>query len=374
MLFGAPEVIEVDDLAGLDAKLAKIPDCPAVFLIRAREGAPYLARTTALRRRLQRLLKERPQPSRLLNLRQVVSRIEYWLAGSRLEASLLLYALARIHFPETYVRILKLRFPPYVKIILSNPFPRSQVTTRISGSRALHYGPFRTRTAAEQFQSQFLDLFQIRRCEEDLAPSPDHPGCIYGEMNMCLRPCQEAVSREEYLSEVDRVTTFLATQGQSLVETIAAARDRLSEEMDFEEAARQHKRLEKVQHVLRLRDELAQDIDRLYGVAVMPSAAAGALELFFVLRGCWQPTLRLDFEVAEGKSVSLDQRLREMVSSFRENSVPLRERQEHLALLARWYYSSWRDGEWLGFESLAELPYRKLVRTISRVAAQPVNR
>jgi hypothetical protein len=46
----------------------------------------------------------------------------------------------------------------------------------------------------------------------------------------------------------------------------------------------------------------------------------------------------------------------------------MRERQEYLALLARWYYSSWRDGEWLPIESFDNLPYRKLVHAISRVA------
>jgi hypothetical protein len=46
----------------------------------------------------------------------------------------------------------------------------------------------------------------------------------------------------------------------------------------------------------------------------------------------------------------------------------LRERQEHLALLARWYYSSWREGEWVGFEDFEHIPYRKLVHAVSRVA------
>jgi hypothetical protein len=35
----------------------------------------------------------------------------------------------------------------------------------------------------------------------------------------------------------------------------------------------------------------------------------------------------------------------------------------------RWYYSSWREGEWLAFDAPEKLPFRKLVRTISRVAA-----
>lgn len=213
----------------LPADLRQIPDRPAVFLIWLREGAPYLARTSLLRRRLERLLGERGRPSRLLNLRSIASRLEYWPAGSRLESSLLLYELAKRHFPADYPRFLKLRLPPYLKVILSNPFPRTQVTTRISAARAFYYGPFRNRPMAEQFSSQVLDLFQVRRCQEDLEPSPAHPGCIYGEMNMCLRPCQAVVGREEYSSEVDRLVQFLATGGRSLVEIVTAARDRLSE-------------------------------------------------------------------------------------------------------------------------------------------------
>src|SRR5437667_1413892 len=58
---------------GFDRALSEAPDAPAVFLIWGTEGAPYLAKTRALRRRLLRLLKEREKPSRLLNLRQTAA-------------------------------------------------------------------------------------------------------------------------------------------------------------------------------------------------------------------------------------------------------------------------------------------------------------
>ena len=80
---------------------------------------------------------------------------------------------------------------------------------------------------------------------------------------------------------------FLRTDGRSLLESIAHSRDRLSEEMMFEDAARQHKRYEKVQDVLRLRDELVRDIDALQGVAITRSLAADAVELWFVRGGWW---------------------------------------------------------------------------------------
>ncbi len=357
--------------AEVDARIEETPDRPAVFLIWPREGAPYLGRTGVLRRRLKRLLGDRPGPSRWLNLRPVASRIEYWLAGSALETRLVFYELARRHFPDTYLELAKLRMPPYVKLILSNAFPRTQVTARLAGGRALYCGPFRNRAAAEQFEAATLELFQIRRCQEDLSPSLDHPGCIYGEMNKCLRPCQLAVSVEEYRGEVDRAAAFLRTEGRSLIEPLEAARERLSDELRFEDAAREHARIEKVQEVLRLRDSLAEDIDQLCGVAVAPSAEPGAVELWFVVAGCWQPPVRFGFEVVEGKAVSMDHRLREIVAAIDPRRPGIEERQEHLALLARWYYSTWRDGEWLPFPDLARVPYRKLVNAISRVAAPP---
>ena len=213
--------IEVpEDLSGLDEAIAQVPNNPAVFLLWPREGDPYLAKTALLRRRLLRLLKEREKPSRLLNLRHAVRRIEYRLTGSAFESAILMYELARRHFPKTYLDLLNLRMPSYVKLVLTNEFPRSQLTNHLSRAPALYCGPFRSRVSAEKFESQFLDLFQMRRCQEDLRPSPGHPGCIYGEMGMCLRPCQQVVGRDEYLHEVGRVAEFLKTGGHSLLDAV----------------------------------------------------------------------------------------------------------------------------------------------------------
>jgi len=361
--------IEVaDDLSALDAALEAIPNAPAVFLLWPKEGAPYLSKTALLRRRLLRLLKEREKPSRLLNLRYAVGRIEYRLTASALESSVVHYEAAKQHFAENYLEVVRLRMPPYVKLVLNNEFPRSHITTHLTRTAGLYFGPFRSRASAERFEGQFLDLFQIRRCQEDLIPSPEHPGCIYGEMGMCLRPCQQVVGAAEYAHEVERVSEFLRSSGRSLAESIEHSRDRLSEEMNFEEAARQHKRLEKVQEVLKLRDELASDVDRLNGIAITRSLAAGAVELWFVREGNWQVPQQFSFEVHEGKPAPMDHQLRQSFASVTGQKLTVRERQEYLALLARWYYSSWRDGEWLSFETYDDIPYRKLVHAVSRVA------
>lgn len=347
---GSPTVIPPGE------DLEAIPAGPAVFLvITPRE--PYLGKTAVLRRRLKRLL----------SIDSWAQQVLYWPTGSRLQAGMILYELARQHLPDRYIQFLKLRMPPYVKVLLANMFPRTQVTARLSGGEALYFGPFRTRASAELFDHEFLDLFQMRRCQEDLQPSPDHPGCMYGEMSMCLRPCQHAVGVSEYRSEVDRVTEFLSTGGKQLLHNAEAGRDRLSQEMEFEAAAREHKRVERIEGVLKLRDELVQDINRLYGVAVTPCAEGGSVYLWFMCGGTWQAPMQFCTEQSN-ESVSLDRRLKDSLAGFQPSAVPLRDRQEHLAILARWYYSSWRDGEWVPFDSLDRLPYRRIVHAISRAS------
>ncbi len=143
-----------------------------------------------------------------------------------------------------------------------------------------------------------------------------------------------------------------------------ASRDRFSAEMNFEEAARQHKQLERIQGVLALRGDLVCDVDRLYGVAMAPCLASDSVLLWFVCQGAWQAPVRFTLT----SLTSLDQRLRELVASLHPVMPLLAEKQEHLALLARWHYSTWSDGEWIGFPALDQVPYKKLVRAISRVS------
>jgi len=365
----APVVLEFDE-STVDQALSQVENVPAVFLVWPREGAPYLAKTSVLRRRLDRLLAPRSHASKMLHLRSIAVKVEYWRYGSRLEANLIQYELARQYFPETYARMIKLRQPAYVKLILGNEFPRTQVTSRLSGGESVSYGPFATRAGAEAFEAGFLDFFQLRRCQEDLIPSPEHAGCVYGEMNKCLRPCQMVVSVEEYASEAGRVKAFLHSDGESLVESIRTARDRLSEELEFEEAARMHKRLERAAAVASARGELATDVHKLCGVAILPSAQQDAVSLCFLLEGAWRAGVTLSLKVEEGRPVPLDRKIREAVQSVPPaRRIAMRERQDHLSLLVGWFFSTWRDGEWVSFPNAESIPYRKLVNAVHRIVA-----
>jgi excinuclease UvrABC nuclease subunit len=346
-----------------------LPSGHGVFLLET-GGEPYLNKSAHLRRRVARLLEASPQGKRL-NLRAATRAVCWQPAGSVFEAGLLLWRLTRRYFPGSYRQRLRLRPPMVLRLNLENPYPRCYPTRRL-GKEGLYFGPFPSRTTAERFASDFLDLYKIRRCVEEIRPDPAHPGCVYGEMGMCLRPCQAVVAQDVYLEEVQRVREFLSSEGRSLLRPLEEERARASEGLNFEEAARVHKRLEKVQAVLSQPElawkaGLATDLDRLCGIVVQTSAAPQAVELFPVWRGFLLRQLHLSVAPdASGQPVSLDARLRDVLKDL--PLKPSGRRTEHLSLLARWFYRGTRKGEFVGFETYERLPYRRLVNAIGRVS------
>lgn len=348
------------DPAADPAELEAAPRSPGVILAELESGRPYVGKTHDLNRRLRRLL-------RIDSFRRAAVEIRYEPVGSPFEALLLLYeTLAEID-PEGCRERLRLRPAPFVKLHLENPFPRTSVTTRLSGSRALFYGPFRSRATAEEFENAVLDHFLTRRCVENLEPDPNHPGCVYGEIGKCLRPCRQEVDAAEYRAESGRLLRALNTRGASLIRDLESERDEASAELEFERAARLHERLRLAVEAFRVGEDLARDLDEQFGVVVQRSAVEGAAELWPIRRGFLQPRIRLEIEAGRERPVSLDRRAREALESGERREESARERTDHQALLRRWRFSSWKVGELVMFDDPDAPPIRRVVNAVSRV-------
>lgn len=345
-------------------ELAFVPERFGVVRLTFPAGRPYLARTVNLRRRLQRLL----DPVRSPQVRSAVRDVSYTVCGSPFETSWTLYRAAWDDWPDDYRRRLRLRCPPFVRLILSNRFPRTTVTTRPGRGEAVDFGPFRSRAAAERFEAELLDFFGVRRCVENLEPDPRHPGCIYGEIGKCSRPCQAAVSDEEYRRESGRLLAALHTSGESLQQELSERREQASEALEFEEAARLHSLIEKLGRTRRLAEEPARDLDRLHGIIVQRAATDGVVRLQACYKGFLQPSLLFAWEAEAEKPTSLDRRLREALAEMPLGEGAAVEREDHQALLARWRFSNRRKGEMVLFDGWKRLPFRKLVHSVSRVA------
>ena len=360
---------------------AAVPATPAVFLLRGADepGEPYVSKTASLRRRLQRLLGTPDERTRKLNLRDRVRWIEYTLTGSDFESGFLLYQLLRKTFPKTYANRLRFRFAPLIRLHLENQYPRASITTRLGrlNGRALYYGPFRSRNAAEKFMKDSLDFFLMRRCVDDLHPDPKFPGCIYSEMKMCLAPCFKGCTDDQYSTEVNRVQAYFDSSGESLLREFSAQRDTASANLAFEDASAIHVRLEKLKPVVNEVPQIVRRIDRLSALIIQPSQVADSVAFFRVEGGTISPAILFSIQPPEhAKSQSMEARVEAMLESFPpQKAASALEIMEHLALLKRWYYRGSRIGEIFLADDKNIFPMRRIVRGIGRVLkGEPVEK
>ena len=345
---------------------------PAVFLLRGHDpGEPYVSKTANLRRRLQRLLSPPEERTKRLNLRDRVRFIEYTPTGSDFESGFLLYQLLRSTFPKTYSARLRLRFAPLVKLHLDNEYPRASITTRLGRmhGKSLYYGPFPSRVSAEKFANDSLDFFKMRRCVDDLHPDPAFPGCIYSEMKMCLAPCFKGCTDEAYREEVERVQAYLDTGGLSLERELSQQREEASNNLDFENAAALHARVEKLKPVLGQLPEIVRRTDQLSGLMVQPSAAENSVTFFRIDAGCIAGPATFSIQSPEHtKSQSMESRVQQAAEAMPHTPAKTAlEAMEHLGILKRWYYRGTRVGEVFLADEKGMLPMRRIVRGISRV-------
>ena len=320
----------------------------------------------------------------------------------------------------------KLRLsPPFtVRYAVENRFPRIYVTNHLR-RRSLHttFGPFASRLDADRYREAVEDLFLIRRCFMELHPSPDDPGCIYGEMHKCMAPCQARCNDEQYSAEAQRTLDFLRTRGASLVAGFESERERASADMQFEEAAAAHARAAKAKSVAAIPDALVQPLDELRAVLLLPCPAVPhedtpRVQVFVFAEGCLRGPevvsllgVRLAREQAQvGSSLfaqpmmlaavplqaepetdsattapkrdqghpqpatpdegSAEERLLAAVSRLED--IPGADGVEvlgdHLAMLRRWYYRPEKQREGLLFQCEKDAwPVRKMVRAAAKM-------
>ena len=381
-----------------------LPSKPAVCLVELNDAnaEPLLIRTQDLRRRLQRLLGPPDPASKRLNLRSLARGVRYRAVGSTFEQSLTYYQHAKKLFPQRYRDLLRMHPPAVLKVSLRNAYPRCYVTRHISvdssgtPTAGSYYGPFPSRGAALAFANRALDFFKMRRCQIKIRRDPTFPGCLYSEMKMCLAPCFAGCSKEEYDAEVQRFVKFLESSGESLRVTFESERERASDDLDFERAATLHKKVEKLDEVLRGRPDLARRIQALNAVILQRGAGEQVVAAYRVQGGKLCEPFFLPFGEIASQPRSAEQIFRNYLDPAADSAsapqlpmdlakgaeqpaggqmveqLPLSkgELSEHLWLVARWFYSNPRTGE-IFFREKNDWPYRRILRACSRLLAPP---
>jgi hypothetical protein len=150
---------------------------------------------------------------------------------------------------------------------------------------------------------------------------------------------------------------------------LSSERDLASSNLEFENAAAIHARLEKAASVITQLPEIVHRIDKLFAIMVQPSAQPESVTLFRIEAGYISPPITFSISAAEhARSQSMEARIQESLDAMPPRTPKSAlEVMAHLAILKRWYFRSNRLGEIFFADETGKLPMRRIVRGISRV-------
>src|SRR5262245_2526977 len=232
--------MSADRLERLKARLKELPDRPGVYLHKNAEGQViYVGKARNLRNRVGSYIvgkgsRDNPITNALL---PEIEAVDFVTTNNELEAVMLENNLIKAHQPRYNVLLRDDKTYPYIKVTMSEDFPRVVFTRRLDRKKGdLFYGPFFAGTA-RRLLKLVADQFKLRSCDLEITdgknalPRP----CLYYDMHKCLGPCVVGLTtRQEYRDMVDDVVLFLSGKSKELQDRLTKRMYRAAESENFE--------------------------------------------------------------------------------------------------------------------------------------------
>jgi len=228
-----------DRLDRLKARIKDLPDRPGVYMHKNAEGEViYVGKARNLRNRVGSYVVGKGDRDPFGNaLVKEIEAIDFVTTNNELEAILLENNLIKAHQPRYNVLLRDDKTYPYIKVTMSEDFPRVVFTRRLDRKKGdLFYGPFFAGTA-RRLLKLVADQFKLRSCDLEIVdgksalPRP----CLYYDMHKCLGPCVVGLTtREQYRDMVDDVVLFLSGKSKELQDRLTERMYRAAEAENYE--------------------------------------------------------------------------------------------------------------------------------------------
>jgi excinuclease ABC subunit C len=220
--------------------LKRLPDRPGCYLFRDEEGRIlYVGKAASLRSRVRSYFQEGGGHS--LRTRLMVERVrelETVITNTPVEALLLENSLIKRHRPHFNVRLRDDKQYPYICLTMTEPFPRPIVVRRVKKDGNRYFGPYTSSWAMRQALKVIKQVFQLRGCARTIQEGDRQKLCLDYHMGLCTGPCASAVTRTEYMRQVDGAIDFLEGKAEGVLKRLQAEMEAAASDLQFEKAAR----------------------------------------------------------------------------------------------------------------------------------------
>ena len=224
----------------IEDELKKLPGKPGVYIMHGeKDEIIYVGKAVSLKNRVRQYFQSsRNKGAKIEQMVTHITRFEYIVTDSELEALVLECNLIKEHRPKYNTMLKDDKTYPFIKVTVNEPYPRVLFSRTMKKDKAKYFGPYTSSTAVKDVIELVRKIYMVRSCNRNLPRDcgKDRP-CLYYHMKQCTAPCQGNVSEEAYKQNIGQVLHFLNGNYKETIDQLTEKMMAASEEMRFEDAA-----------------------------------------------------------------------------------------------------------------------------------------
>ena len=224
----------------IEEELKKLPGKPGVYIMHGeKDEIIYVGKAVSLKNRVRQYFQSsRNKGAKIEQMVTHITRFEYIVTDSELEALVLECNLIKEHRPKYNTMLKDDKTYPFIKVTVNEPYPRVLFSRTMKKDKAKYFGPYTSSTAVKDVIELVRKIYMVRSCNRNLPRDcgKDRP-CLYYHMKQCTAPCQGNVSEEAYKQNIGQVLHFLNGNFQETIDQLTEKMMAASEDMRFEDAA-----------------------------------------------------------------------------------------------------------------------------------------
>ena len=272
----------------IQEELKKLPGKPGVYLMHGeKDEIIYVGKAISLKNRVRQYFQSsRNKGPKIEQMVTHITRFEYIITDSELEALVLECNLIKEHRPKYNTMLMDDKSYPFIKVTVQEPFPRIMLARQMKKDKAKYFGPYTSVGAVRDTIELIRKLYKIRSCNRRLPRDIglERP-CLNYHIHQCDAPCQGYVDQQEYRESIDQVLQFLNGNYDLILGDLQRKMEEASEAMEYERAIEYRDLLQSVQKIAqkqKITDTAGDDRDI---VAMAKDLEDAVVQVFFVRNG-----------------------------------------------------------------------------------------
>lgn len=272
----------------IEEELKKLPAKPGVYLMHnERDEIIYVGKAIRLKNRVRQYFQNsRNLTPKIAQMVSHVSRFEYIITDSELEALVLECNLIKEYRPKYNTMLMDDKTYPYIKVTTGEAYPRILFSRLMKKDKAKYFGPYTSAAAVKDTIELLRKIYKIRSCHRNL-PKDIGVGrpCLYYHIGQCDAPCQGEISQEDYQKQIQQVLQFLGGNYEPVIQMLTQKMMEASEVMAYEKAMEYRDLLQSIKQITEKQKVTSAQMEDKDVIGLARAGNEAVVQVFFIRGG-----------------------------------------------------------------------------------------